>query len=97
MLQAVRRGHSINPNHPDIHQCLVKFLRYSREQLKNADLSEAVRTVVEKQMESLYGAQEPASLNNEFLKRNSESLPHLIAGGCCYFSRVVNVNMHFTT
>jgi hypothetical protein len=39
-----------------------------------------VAEVIKQEVASMFGNRDPVTLNNEFLKNNSKSAPHLLAG-----------------
>ncbi|KAK2165073.1 hypothetical protein LSH36_55g06042 [Paralvinella palmiformis] len=77
VLQAIKRGNNVDPNHPLFHQCAVKFLKSVQEDQK---LSGTVSEVLKQSISALYGDRDAIILNNEFLKKNSKSLPHSFSG-----------------
>jgi len=55
------------------------------------DLNPVVDQVLKQQMQPLFGTNSAASLNAEFLARNSASLPHIVAGSNLLVSCVDSV------
>lgn len=47
---------------------------------ESKDLPDAVRTVLNQEMNRLFGATNPKNFNEAFLKRNYDSLPHRLSG-----------------
>lgn len=78
MLQSIKRGHKLDPNHYLLHVCKMKFLQIVKHKTK---LPECIQTVLTREMEPIYGNKDAKTLNEEFLSKNSKSLPHLAAGG----------------
>ncbi|MBN3278343.1 NAA15 acetyltransferase, partial [Polyodon spathula] len=76
MLQSVKRAFTIDPHHPWLHQCLVRFFKAVSE---NKDLPESVLTVLKQEMRRLFGETCPKSFNEAFLKKHSTSIPHRVA------------------
>jgi len=52
------------------------------------ELNAVVGQVLKQEMPSLFGTDSAATLNAEFLARNSTSLPHIVAG--CYLRQSVS-------
>ncbi|KAM4622044.1 N-alpha-acetyltransferase 15, NatA auxiliary subunit a [Polymixia lowei] len=76
MLQAVKRAVAIDPSHPWLHQCLVRFFKGVSE---SVDLPEAVRTVLKQEISRLFGESNPQSFNKNYLSQHSNSIPHRLA------------------
>lgn len=83
MVQSVKRALKVDPDHPQLHSCLIRLHRF----LTNGDLlSEtvshpAVAAVLNSETQPLFrDHQEAEQLNKEFLEQNSNSLPHLLQG-----------------
>ncbi|XP_064417277.1 N-alpha-acetyltransferase 15, NatA auxiliary subunit a isoform X1 [Latimeria chalumnae] len=83
MLQSIKRAYAIDPNHPWLHQCLIRFFKAVFE---TKDLPDAVRMVLKQEMHRLFGETNPKSLNEAFLHKHSNSLPHRLAAAkmMCY-------------
>jgi len=58
--------------------CIVKNQKH---------LNPVVEQVLKQEMQPLFGTDSAATMNSEFLKRNSASLPHIVAGNhlCHYY------------
>ncbi|XP_061100999.1 N-alpha-acetyltransferase 15, NatA auxiliary subunit b [Conger conger] len=82
MLQAVKRAVSIDPDHPWLHQCLVRFFKGVSE---SKDLPLAVRTVLKQEISRLFGECDAKSFNEAFLSKHSNSIPHRVAAGRMMF------------
>ena len=83
MVQSVKRALKVDPNHPQLHSCLIRLHRF----LSNGDLlSEnvshpAVAAVLNSETQPLFSHhQEAEQLNKEFLEQKIYSLPHLLQG-----------------
>eukprot|EP00731_Ephydatia_muelleri_P031037 Em0022g551a len=76
MLQALKRSHSISPDHPQFHVQLVDFMASFVQQ----DLAGPVGQVIKETLPQLTGSLDSKELNETFLEKHSDSLPHLIAG-----------------
>ncbi|KAF6738637.1 N-alpha-acetyltransferase 15, NatA auxiliary subunit [Oryzias melastigma] len=76
MLQSLKRALAINPDHPWLHQCLVRFLKGVSE---SKDLPEVVRTVLKQEITRLFGDSNAKSFNQAYLAKHSNSIPHRLA------------------
>ncbi|XP_033890579.1 N-alpha-acetyltransferase 15, NatA auxiliary subunit-like [Acipenser ruthenus] len=76
MLQSMKRAFAIDPHHPWLHQCLVRFFKAVSE---NKDLPESVLTVLKQEMRRLFGETCAKSFNEAFLRKHSTSIPHRVA------------------
>ena len=56
------------------------ILGYVSVKQKRSSLSETVVTVLDQEIQKLYGGKDSNTLNNEFLERNSNSVLHRAAG-----------------
>uniref|UniRef100_A0A8C7DL62 N-alpha-acetyltransferase 15, NatA auxiliary subunit a n=1 Tax=Oncorhynchus kisutch TaxID=8019 RepID=A0A8C7DL62_ONCKI len=74
MLQSVKRAFSMEPSHPWLHQCLVRFFKGVSD---SKDLPEAVRTVLKQEISRLFGESNPQNFNKNYLSQHSNSIPHL--------------------
>ncbi|KAJ8676612.1 hypothetical protein QAD02_012399, partial [Eretmocerus hayati] len=73
MLRSIKRAHRLDPNNPELHSCLVRFLKH----VAGATLDQTVSEVVRRQSISIFGqAADAAKLNADFLAKNDSSLPH---------------------
>lgn len=77
MLQSVKRAHAINPNHPKLHEHLVKLAVKVSE---STDLKGPVSTVIERELKTLVGSKDLRKFNSDFLEQNSQSLLHRLSG-----------------
>ncbi|GAB6026014.1 N-alpha-acetyltransferase 15, NatA auxiliary subunit [Chamberlinius hualienensis] len=78
MLQSVKRAFALAPDHPGVHAVLVRFYL---EVKKAKQLPEAMKTVLDIEMEKVYQKKDVREINQEFLAKHSNSLPHLLEGG----------------
>ncbi|XP_031415663.1 N-alpha-acetyltransferase 15, NatA auxiliary subunit b isoform X2 [Clupea harengus] len=76
MLQSVKRAYAIDPDHPWLHQCLVRFFKGVSE---SKDLPDAVHTVLKQEISRLFGDSNAKSYNQTFLTKHSDSIPHRLA------------------
>ncbi|KAF5890761.1 N-alpha-acetyltransferase 15, NatA auxiliary subunit, partial [Clarias magur] len=76
MLQSVKRAYAVDPDHPWLHQCLVRFFKRVSEANEVAD---PVRTVLKQEISRLFGDSNAKSFNQAFLSKHSNSIPHRLA------------------
>uniref|UniRef100_H3D472 N-alpha-acetyltransferase 15, NatA auxiliary subunit n=1 Tax=Tetraodon nigroviridis TaxID=99883 RepID=H3D472_TETNG len=76
MLQSVKRAVAIDPDHPWLHQCLVRFFKGVSE---SKELPEVVRTVLKQEITRLFGDSNARSFNQAYLSKHSNSIPHRLA------------------
>ncbi|TRY87613.1 hypothetical protein DNTS_005998 [Danionella cerebrum] len=76
MLQSVKRAYAIAPDHPWLHQCLVRFFKGVSE---SKELSETVSMVLKQEISRLFGESNAKSFNQAFLSKHSSSIPHRLA------------------
>ena len=77
MLQSVKRAMNVNPTHPKLHECLVKF---HRKVTSCHNIDETVSEVIKTEMKPLFGGSDVLDFNNGFLNKHQFSLPHQLAG-----------------
>lgn len=65
MLQSIKRARRLDADHPRLHACLVRFHRWAAERLRDGELPEAVRSVIERELPS----QDAVRLNTEYIER----------------------------
>ena len=83
MLQSVKRALKVDAEHPYLHSCIIRLLRFLTDgDLLNENVSHpAVASVLASETQPLFQYHKQAEqLNKEFLKQNSDSLPHLLQG-----------------
>ncbi|KAL0974228.1 hypothetical protein UPYG_G00217420 [Umbra pygmaea] len=72
MLQSVKRAFSMDPSHPWLHQCIVRFFKGVSD---SKDLPQAVLTVLRQEISRLFGDSNPQNYNNTYLCQHSNSIP----------------------
>ncbi|XP_020618730.1 N-alpha-acetyltransferase 15, NatA auxiliary subunit-like isoform X1 [Orbicella faveolata] len=77
MLQSVKRAHAINPNHPKLHENLVRLAVKVSE---SKELKRPVSTVIERELKTLLDGKDLKQFNSDFLEQNSQSLLHRLSG-----------------
>ncbi|XP_023369193.1 N-alpha-acetyltransferase 16, NatA auxiliary subunit isoform X2 [Otolemur garnettii] len=77
MLQSVKRAFAIDSNNPWLHECLIRF---SKSVSKQSNLPDIVSKVLSQEMQKIFFNKNLESFNEDFLKRNSTSLQHLLSG-----------------
>nr|XP_023845730.1 N-alpha-acetyltransferase 15, NatA auxiliary subunit isoform X4 [Salvelinus alpinus] len=82
MLQSVKRAFSMEPSHPWLHQCLVRFFKGVSD---SKDLPEAVRTVLKQEISRLFGESNPQSFNKNYLSQHFQPIPHRVAAAKMMF------------
>ncbi|XP_051982527.1 N-alpha-acetyltransferase 15, NatA auxiliary subunit-like isoform X2 [Xyrauchen texanus] len=82
MLQSVKRAYAIDPDHPWLHQCLVRFFK---EVSESKDLVESVSMVLRQEISRLFGDSNAKSFNQTFLTKHSSSIPHRVAAAKMMF------------
>ncbi|XP_033217109.1 N-alpha-acetyltransferase 15, NatA auxiliary subunit isoform X1 [Belonocnema kinseyi] len=76
MLRSINRAYRLDPNNPELHTCLVRFLQHTNA----SPLEGAVAEVVKRQTSGIFSSSSAENLNAQYLKKNSKSLPHLFQG-----------------
>lgn len=74
MLRSIIRTHRLDSNNPELHSCFVRFLRHT----STSNLDATVSEVVKRQSSEIFAGRSAQQLNNDFLKKNAKSLPHLL-------------------
>nr|XP_060625217.1 N-alpha-acetyltransferase 16, NatA auxiliary subunit isoform X1 [Anolis sagrei ordinatus] len=77
MLQSVKRAFAIDSNNPWLHECLIKFSKCVSD---HSNLPEIVNKVLTQEMQKIFISKDLESFNEDFLKRNSTSIQHLLSG-----------------
>ncbi|KAK3576854.1 hypothetical protein CHS0354_012909 [Potamilus streckersoni] len=77
MLQSLKRSHKVDPENPHLHVSLLRFIKLVNQ--KKAESSETVHKVIQHELERICGNKDAKILNEEFLKRNSNSVLHRAA------------------
>lgn len=83
MLQSIKRAWKIDPTNPRLHSNVIRFYCIVS---RKTDLPDPVRTVLSQEMDKIYGDKNANELNEEFLSRFSNSLPHLLQGARMKYS-----------
>eukprot|EP00245_Coleochaete_scutata_P016412 TRINITY_DN7656_c0_g1_i1.p1 TRINITY_DN7656_c0_g1~~TRINITY_DN7656_c0_g1_i1.p1 ORF type:complete len:640 (-),score=182.18 TRINITY_DN7656_c0_g1_i1:425-2110(-) len=79
-LQALKKVMRIDPEHPDVHRCFVRFFHLIESLPEAEGSAEAlVRQVIAAEQGELRGDKTLVDCNDEFLARHSSSLPHRAA------------------
>uniref|UniRef100_A0A8B9HZ59 N(alpha)-acetyltransferase 15, NatA auxiliary subunit a n=1 Tax=Astyanax mexicanus TaxID=7994 RepID=A0A8B9HZ59_ASTMX len=76
MLQSVKRAFAMDPGHPWLHQCLIRFFKGVAD---NKSLPEPVQTVLKQEITRLFGESDPKRYNKNFLSKHTNSIPHRVA------------------
>ncbi|KAK3861210.1 hypothetical protein Pcinc_032785 [Petrolisthes cinctipes] len=74
MLQALKRALRLERNHPELHTCLIRFLKYRQDKLSSEDTT--IPEVISVELTRLLPKTDPTRLNEDFLNNNQNSLPH---------------------
>lgn len=74
MLRSISRAHRLDPNNPELHSCLVRFLRHTAALPPTGTMAE----VVNQQSSRIFPSTNAEQLNSDYLARNARSLPHLL-------------------
>ncbi|XP_071786525.1 N-alpha-acetyltransferase 15, NatA auxiliary subunit-like [Asterias amurensis] len=82
MLQAVKRGHSLEPTNAVLHECLVKLALKVNER---ADIAAPVQTVLSGELERLLQGKDLKQFNEDFISAHQMSQEHRIIGAKCLF------------
>uniref|UniRef100_A0A671KZ79 N-alpha-acetyltransferase 15, NatA auxiliary subunit n=1 Tax=Sinocyclocheilus anshuiensis TaxID=1608454 RepID=A0A671KZ79_9TELE len=82
MLQSVKRAYAIDPDHPWLHQCLVRFFKGVSE---SKDLAESVSMVLKQEISRLFGESNAKDFNQAFLTKHFNSIPHRVAAAKMMF------------
>ncbi|CAH1399784.1 unnamed protein product [Nezara viridula] len=85
MLQAIKRGYSIDPDHPLFHEMIVRFTLLVHKAKSEGILKFPLSEVVDRQMEPIWKGRTPKEINDDFLKRHQFSLPGLVQAARCLY------------
>ncbi|XP_023649340.2 N-alpha-acetyltransferase 16, NatA auxiliary subunit-like [Paramormyrops kingsleyae] len=77
MLQSVKRAFALQPDHPWLHECLIRFSKSVSDQ---SNLNEVVYKVLSSEMMKIFGNHNYDTFNDGFLKDNSNSVERLLSG-----------------
>jgi len=75
MLQSLKRAHKLDAENPELHTCFVKFLQLRQEKF-GSDTTSPVAQVINLELNTLLTTTDPTQLNEDFLNKYQESLPH---------------------
>nr|XP_023023297.1 N-alpha-acetyltransferase 16, NatA auxiliary subunit-like [Leptinotarsa decemlineata] len=78
MLQSLKRAHQVDPKHPKVHSCLIRFSQFINEIRSSWD--PRVEEVVLKESKLFFNGKDAHKLNKEFLENNSDSLRAVLEG-----------------
>lgn len=73
MLQSLKRAHKLEAGNPELHTCFVRFLKYRLDKFES-DSPVAQVSILE--LNKLLNTTDPTQLNEDFLNKHQESLPH---------------------
>ncbi|KAG5833095.1 N-alpha-acetyltransferase 16, NatA auxiliary subunit-like [Anguilla rostrata] len=77
MVQSVKRAFALQPDHPWLHECLIRF---SKAVSDHSNLHEVVYKVLNQEMQKIFANKNYDTFNDEFLKSKSSSIQHLLSG-----------------
>nr|XP_015219423.1 PREDICTED: N-alpha-acetyltransferase 16, NatA auxiliary subunit [Lepisosteus oculatus] len=77
MLQSVKRAFAIDADSPWLHECLIRF---SKAVSDHSNLHETVHKVLSQEMKKIFANKNYEAFNDEFLKKKSNSIQHLLSG-----------------
>ena len=81
VFQALKRALNLEPGHPEVHTCVIRFLQYRQEKLSGHN--SVVVDVINKEVNRLLPTTDATQLNEDFLNDNQNSVPHRLQGECC--------------
>ncbi|KAL7744606.1 hypothetical protein ACLKA6_017117 [Drosophila palustris] len=78
MLQSIRRARSLDPTHPVLHSCIIRFMKALDIAKQEQPFNVHVQQVLDKATKELIGNKTPQQLNDEFIaKHHTSSILHL--------------------
>jgi len=82
MVQSVKRALKADPDHPELHSCLIRLFRFLEEGklLSDTVSNAAVAAVLQTESQTLFNNMDASQLNKQFLEHKANSLPHLLQG-----------------
>ncbi|EDV46699.1 N-alpha-acetyltransferase 16, NatA auxiliary subunit [Drosophila erecta] len=80
MLQCIRRARAVDPAHPEVHSCIIRFVKSLTSAAKEEPFNEHVQQVLDKATKELIGSKTPQQLNDEFIAKHNASILHLYEG-----------------
>ncbi|KAK6626245.1 hypothetical protein RUM43_006552 [Polyplax serrata] len=78
MLQSIRRAHKVEPDHPLLHTCIIRYKLYLDVHV--ARMEESITTVINETMKPIWGEKDAKTLNAEYLKAHKHSIRHVLQG-----------------
>lgn len=79
MLQSLKRAHSLNPSHPDLHACVVRFWHMLNQNLDNLD--SVLKEVIYSETRKLFNnIGDVVQFNNNYLEENGDNLIAVLKG-----------------
>ena len=86
MLQSLKRARTIDPDHPRLHSCIIKFYRNLDEKIRTNDIDENVKVVIEKERQNLFKSKSSAQEINElFLAANKTKVAACVEVAKCMY------------
>ncbi|SPP90074.1 blast:N-alpha-acetyltransferase 16%2C NatA auxiliary subunit [Drosophila guanche] len=85
MLQSIQRARVVNKAHPEIHSCIIRFMKSLSSAFKQQPLNEHVQKVLDKATEELICSKTLQQLNDEFIAKHNASILHLYEGACSLY------------
>jgi len=87
MVQSVKRALKADPDHPELHSCLIRLFRFLEEGklLSDTVSNAAVAAVLQTESQTLFNNMDASQLNKQFLEHKANSLPHLLQGRYNFF------------
>lgn len=98
MVQSVKRALKADPDHPELHSCLIRLFRFLEEGklLSDTVSNAAVAAVLQTESQTLFNNMDASQLNKQFLEHKANSLPHLLQGRYNFFSPLSLLVIDFT-
>lgn len=78
MLQSLKRAHKVNPKHPKLHNCVIRYYLFVQKDKINWEQS--VDEVVSKETEIFFEDKDAFQLNKEFMENYPNSLKAIYEG-----------------
>lgn len=80
MLQSVKRAYKVDGNHPLVHEAVVRYSKKMLQWESEGNLPTSVSKVIAIQMEPILKGRTAFQINDEYLKKNYNSLPARLQG-----------------
>lgn len=78
-LQSIKRARAIDANDAHLHACIVRFrVALEQQQASGDGIAPAVQTVIDREMEQLFGGRSALELNEAFLAANAGRAGHVL-------------------